>query len=64
MLKLDIFSTQTVSVKNYEIRLFKSDYTHIPMYLCKVFFLTTLDIYKDFFKGRHKRLSDWMQKVA
>ena len=58
MLKLDIFSTQTVSVKNYEIRLFKSDYTHIPMYLCKVFFLTTLDIYKDFFKGRHKRLSD------
>ena len=58
MLKLDIFSTQTVFVKNYEIKLFKSDYTHIPMYLCRVSFLTTLDIYKDFFKGRHKRLSD------
>ena len=31
MLKLDKFSTQAVFVKNYEIRLFKSDYTHIPM---------------------------------
>ena len=54
MLTLDRSSTQAVSVENYEIRFSKSDYTHIPMYLSKVFFLTTLNIYKDYFKGRHK----------
>ena len=53
MLKLDRFLTQAVSVKNYEIKLFRSDYTHILMYLCRVSFLTALDIYKDYFKGCH-----------
>ena len=54
MLKLDRFSTQFVSIKNYTIKISRSDYTHIPMYLCRVSFLTTLDMYKDYFKGRHK----------
>ena len=53
MLKLDRSSTQVVSVENYEIELFRSDYTHIPKYLCRVSFHTTLDIYKNYFKGRH-----------
>ena len=53
MLKLDISSTQAVSVENYEIKLFKSNYTHIPVYLCRVSFFTILDIYKDYFKSRH-----------
>ena len=56
MLKLDRSLTQIVSVENYEIRFSRSDYTHIPMYLCRVYFLTTLDIYKDYFKGRHKMM--------
>ena len=54
MLKLDRSSTQAISVKNYEIRLFRFDYMHILKYLCRVSFLTTLDIYKDYFKGHHK----------
>ena len=54
MLKLDRNSTQAVFVENYEIRFFRSDYTHIPIYLCRVSFLTTLDIYKDYFKGRQE----------
>ena len=54
ILKLNKFSTQAVYVENYEIRLFRSNYTHIPMYLYKVSFLTTLDIYNDYFKGRHR----------
>ena len=51
MLKLNRFLTQAISIENYEIKLFRSEYTHIFMYLCRVFFLTTLDIYKDYFKG-------------
>ena len=47
-------STQAVSVKNYEIRIFKFDYMHILEYLCRVSFPTTLDIYKDYFKNRYK----------
>ena len=54
MLKFNRSSTQAVSVENYEIRFSRSDYTHIPMYLCRVSFLTTLDIYKDYFKDYHK----------
>ena len=47
-------STHVVSVENYEIRFSKSNYTHILEYLCRVSFLTTLDIYKDYFKNRRK----------
>ena len=53
MLKLDRNSAKAVSVENYEIRFFISDYTHILEYFCKVSFLTTLGIYKDYFKGHH-----------
>ena len=56
MLKLDRSSTQAISVENYEIRFSRSDYTHIPMYLCRVSFLTILDICKDYFKGCHKMM--------
>ena len=54
MLKLDKSSTQAISVENYEIRFSRFDYTHILEYLCRVSFLTTLDIYKDYFKSHHK----------
>ena len=47
-------STEAVSIENYEIQIFRSDFTHICVYLCRVSVLTTLDIYKDYFKGRHK----------
>ena len=53
MLKLDKSSIETESVENYEIRLFRVDYTHILKYLCRVSSLINLDIYKDYFKGRH-----------
>ena len=54
MLKLDRFLTETVFAEIYEIKVFISDYTHIPMYLCRVSFLTILDIYKDYSKGIHR----------
>ena len=47
-------STEAVSIENYKIKFFRSDYTHILEYLCRVSFLTTLDIYKDYFKSCHK----------
>ena len=54
MLKLDRTSAQAISIKNYEIRNSRFDYMHILEYLCRVSFLTTLDIYKDYFKGHQK----------
>ena len=53
VMKLDSNSTKAVSVKNYKIRISRSDFTHIHEYLCRISFLTTLDIYKDYFKGHH-----------
>ena len=53
MMKLDSNSTEAVSVENYEIRISRSDFMHIHEYLCRVSFLTTLNIYKDYFKGHH-----------
>ena len=54
MIKLDSSSIEAVSVENYEIQIFKSGFMHIHVYLCRVFFLTTLGIYKDNFKGPSK----------
>ena len=43
------------SIENYEIRIFKSDFRLMLMYLCRVSFFITLDIYKAYFRGRHIR---------
>ena len=51
---LDSNSTEAVSIENYEIQISKSDFMHIKVYLCRISFLTTLDIYKDYFKGHVK----------
>ena len=60
MMDLDSNSTEAISIENYKIQISRSDFTHIQMYLCRVSFLTTLDIYKDYFKGCHM----WMQHDA
>ena len=53
MMKLDSSSTEAVSVENYEIRISRSNFMHIHEYLCRISFLTILNIYKDYFKGHH-----------
>ena len=53
MLKLDRSSTEAIFVENYEIKNSISNYMHVLEYLSRGSFLTTLDIYKDYFKGRH-----------
>ena len=60
MLKLNNSLTEAVSIENYEIRIFRYDFSHIHVYLCRVSFLTTLDIYNDYFKGRLK----WCKVIA
>ena len=50
-MKLDNSSIEAVFVENYEIQSSRSDFTHIHVYLCRVSFFITLDIYKDYFKG-------------
>ena len=44
-----------VSIENYENQFYKFDFRPMLMYLCRVSFLTTLDIYKAYFRGRHIR---------
>ena len=51
-------STKVVSIKNHEIQISKSVFHAYPSYLCRVSFLTTLDIYKNYFKGRHKAMQE------
>ena len=47
-------SAKTVSIENYKIQISRSFFHAYPSYLCRVSFLTTLDIYKDYFKGRQR----------
>ena len=54
MLMLYNSSTEVVSIENYEIQISRYDFTHIHVYFYRVSFLTTLDIYKDYFKGCQK----------
>ena len=51
---LDSSSIEAIFIENYEIQISKSDFTHIHVYLCRVSFLITLDIYKDYFKDRQR----------
>ena len=44
-------SIEALSIENYEIYIFRSVFHAYPSYLCRVSFLTTIDIYKDYFKG-------------
>ena len=44
-------NSTAVSIENYEIQISRSVFHAYPSYLCRVSFLTTLDIYKDYFKG-------------
>ena len=49
-----MYYTLVVFVENYKIQISRSVFTHIHVHLRWVCFLTTLDIYKDYFKGRLK----------
>ena len=44
-----------VSIEVMGIHISRSDFRSMFMYLCGVSFLTTLDIYKAYFRGRHIR---------
>ena len=50
--KLDRSSTLAVFVETYEIRISKSDFQPMLIYLNRISFLTILDIHKAYFKGR------------
>ena len=43
-----------VSIENYKNQFFKTIFHAYPSYVFRFSSLTTLDIYKDFFKGCHK----------
>ena len=44
--------TDNLSIEIYEYQFFRSDFTHIRVYMFMLSFLTTLNIYNDYFKGR------------
>ena len=44
-----------ISIEIYKIRISKSDFRPKLTCMYRVSFLTTLDIYKTYFKGRHRR---------
>ena len=60
---LDSYSIDTLFIKIYKNKFFKFDFTHICVYLFRLSFLITLNIYKDYFKGRHSGCK-WMKLDA
>ena len=44
----------TVFIENYEIQISRSAFHGYPSYVFKFSILTTLDIYKNYFKSHHK----------
>ena len=51
---LDSFSINKISIKVYKKQIFSSDFHPIRVYMFGLSFLTTLNIYKDYFKGRQR----------
>ena len=62
MLKLDRSSTQSVFVETNKTRNSRSDFRPMLVYLYRVSFLTTLNIYKDYFKG-HGTCRKWPRSL-
>ena len=56
---LNYYSTDTLSIEIYKNQFFRSDFIHIYVYVFRLSFLTTLNICKDYFKGRHKVDETW-----
>ena len=54
------------SIEVTRIQIFRSDFRAMFLYLCKVSFLITLDLYKSYFKGCHTKgkKGEHMQKVT
>ena len=53
LLRLNSYSTDKEFVEIYEKQIFSSDFHPIYEYVFGISFLTTLDIYKAYFKGHH-----------
>ena len=60
---LDSYSIDTLPIKIYENQIFSYDFHPIRVYMFGLSFLTTLNIYKDYFKGRHSWCK-WVQLDA
>ena len=60
---LDSCSIDTLSIEIYENKIFNYDFYPIRVYMFGLSFLTTLNIYKDYFKGRHSWCK-WVQLDA
>ena len=53
----DVLILDTLSVELYEFQIFKSDFRPMMTCMCRISFLTTLDLYKAYFRGCHIRES-------
>ena len=51
---LDSCSIDNLSIEIYKNQFFRYDFMHIHVYLLRLSFLITLNIYKDYFKDCHK----------
>ena len=60
---LDSFLIDNLSIEIYENQFIRSDFTHIRVYMFRLSSLTTLKIYKDYFKGLHSGCK-WMKLDA
>ena len=49
--RFKMWSSIALSIEDYKNQIFKYDFTHIHVYLYRVSFLTSLYIYKDYFKS-------------
>ena len=51
---LDSYLIDNLSIEIYDNQFFRSDFVPIRIYMFRFSFLTTLNIYKDYFKGRQR----------
>ena len=61
---LDSCLINTLFIEIYENQIFSSDFHLIRVYMFRLSFLITLNIYKDYFKGRRHSWYKWVQVDA
>ena len=56
-------SLTAVSLETYENQFFRSNFTYIHMYVFRLSSFTTLNIYKNYFKGCHNVVADVVESI-
>ena len=63
LIKFNLTHSTALSIKNYENQFFRFDFTHIHVYVFRLYFLITLNIYKNYLRAISDDAKDFYSSI-